>query len=111
MSFRDALCATRAGNLFTTHTPVAAGFDTFPPELIEKYVPLVGAYLGKLGISIDEGLALGRTHLSVTAPSRSTWRTWPCAAGDGGRREPTARAVSRRIFTGLYPRWPRWRFP
>ena len=62
MSFRDALCGTRAGNVFTTHTPVAAGFDTFPPALIRKYVPQVGAYLGKLGISLGELLALGRKH-------------------------------------------------
>ena len=32
VSFRDALCATRAGNVFTTHTPVAAGFDRFRPR-------------------------------------------------------------------------------
>ena len=28
---RRALAVTRAGNLFTTHTPVEAGFDRFPP--------------------------------------------------------------------------------
>ena len=33
-SFEVALTVTRAGNLFTTHTPVAAGFDRFPPELL-----------------------------------------------------------------------------
>ena len=35
--FDLALTITRAGNLFTTHTPVAAGFDRFSPELMEKY--------------------------------------------------------------------------
>jgi glycogen phosphorylase len=29
--------APSAGNVFTTHTPVAAGFDQFPLELFEKY--------------------------------------------------------------------------
>ena len=33
--FDFALTVTRAGNLFTTHTPVEAGFDRFTPELIE----------------------------------------------------------------------------
>ena len=33
--FAVALAATRAGNLFTTHTAVAAGFDRFAPALIE----------------------------------------------------------------------------
>jgi len=33
--FEVALVVTRAGNLFTTHTAVAAGFDRFDPALIE----------------------------------------------------------------------------
>ena len=36
--FNVALTATRAGNLFTTHTAVAAGFDCFSPALIEQYL-------------------------------------------------------------------------
>jgi len=36
--FEVALAATRAGNLFTTHTAVAAGFDRFIPALIEQYL-------------------------------------------------------------------------
>jgi hypothetical protein len=36
--FEVALAATRAGNLFTTHTAVAAGFDRYPPALIEQYL-------------------------------------------------------------------------
>ena len=36
--FEVALASTRAGNLFTTHTPVAAGFDRFAPALIEQYL-------------------------------------------------------------------------
>ena len=36
--FDVALAVTRAGNLFTTHTAVAAGFDRFAPALIEQYL-------------------------------------------------------------------------
>jgi starch phosphorylase len=36
--FEVALAITRAGNLFTTHTPVVAGFDRFAPALIEQYL-------------------------------------------------------------------------
>src|ERR1017187_4040875 len=36
--FAVALAATRAGNLFTTHTAVAAGFDLFSPVLMEQYL-------------------------------------------------------------------------
>ena len=54
--FNVALDVTRAGNLFTTHTAVEAGFDHFLPELIEQYL---GAYAKeKLGISLQDLLAL-----------------------------------------------------
>ena len=47
--FDVALAVTRAGNLFTTHTAVAAGFDRFAPALIEQYL---GGYAEqKLGIT------------------------------------------------------------
>ena len=47
--FEVALAATRVGNLFTTHTAVAAGFDRFAPALIEQYL---GGYAEqKLGIT------------------------------------------------------------
>src|SRR5476651_1677901 len=56
--FEVALAATRAGNVFTTHTAVAAGFDRFTPALIEQYL---GHYATeKLGISLHDLLALGR---------------------------------------------------
>src|SRR4030042_1673823 len=38
LPFEVALAVTRAGNLFTTHTAVAAGFDRFAPALIEQYL-------------------------------------------------------------------------
>ena len=36
--FEVALAVTRAGNIFTTHTAVAAGFDRFAPALIGQYL-------------------------------------------------------------------------
>ena len=56
--FEVALAVTRAGNLFTTHTAVAAGFDRFAPALMEQYL---GGYAEKqLGIALHDLLALGR---------------------------------------------------
>ena len=49
--FEVALAVTRAGNLFTTHTAVAAGFDRFAPALIEQY--LGGYAKKKLGIALQ----------------------------------------------------------
>src|SRR5580658_2424155 len=58
--FDVALAVTRAGNLFTTHTAVAAGFDRFSPALIERYL---GRYAqDKLGIPTQRLLALGRQN-------------------------------------------------
>ncbi|HXK09491.1 MAG TPA: alpha-glucan family phosphorylase [Vicinamibacteria bacterium] len=57
LSFPEALEAARAGGVFTTHTPVPAGFDVFPPELMDRYF---GAWLREVGASRAELLALGR---------------------------------------------------
>jgi starch phosphorylase len=46
-----------AGNVFTTHTPVPAGIDRFPPSLIEKYLSGVAR---DCGITIEELMRLGR---------------------------------------------------
>ena len=56
--FDLALTITRAGNLFTTHTPVEAGFDRFAPELMEKYFKKYAEE--ELSISFQDLLALGR---------------------------------------------------
>lgn len=60
-SFGEALEATSAGALFTTHTPVPAGHDTFPLELVERYLD---GWWNKLGISKDAFIALGREEKS-----------------------------------------------
>src|SRR6202044_1833446 len=58
--FEIALAVTRAGNLFTTHTAVAAGFDRFTPALIEH--ALAGYARTQLGITPHDLLALGRQN-------------------------------------------------
>ncbi|MGI5916880.1 MAG: alpha-glucan family phosphorylase, partial [Anaerolineae bacterium] len=57
LSFHEARQLTLAGNVFTTHTPVLAGIDLFPPHFIDHYF---GSYYQELGISRDEFLQLGR---------------------------------------------------
>jgi starch phosphorylase len=56
LSFDEALELSRAGTVFTTHTPVPAGIDRFPRELIERYFA-AGAADG--GLPLDRVLALG----------------------------------------------------
>ena len=56
-SFEAALDAVRDSTIFTTHTPVAAGHDTFPMDLVESY--LAGC-VGSVGSSRDACLQLGQ---------------------------------------------------
>jgi len=58
-SFDQAVEATRAGNVFTLHTPVRAGLDEFSVELMDKYF---ADYFPQLGINRKQFLALGRVN-------------------------------------------------
>ncbi|TYK48437.1 alpha-glucan family phosphorylase [Actinomadura decatromicini] len=56
LSFDEALEAVRAGTVFTTHTPVPAGIDRFPRDLIGRYF---GGSNEEERIPVDRILALG----------------------------------------------------
>jgi len=102
--FDVALAVTRAGNLFTTHTAVAAGFDRFAPALIEQYL---GGYAEqKLGIPLHDLLALGRQNPNDwSEPFNMAY----LAIRGSGAANGVSRLhgqVSRRLFQSLFPRWP-----
>lgn len=59
LDFATAVEAVKAGTCFTTHTPVPAGNDAFPAEMIDQYL---GEYYRQLGIDRWQFLALGRQH-------------------------------------------------
>ena len=106
LSFREALWATRAGNIFTTHTPVAAGFDRFPADALAKYARYVEGFLAEAGIGLDEFLALGRARYGdenepfnmAYLAIRGSMQTFGVSRLHG--------QVSRHIFQPLFPRWP-----
>ncbi len=107
VGFWEALWATRAGNIFTTHTPVAAAFDTFPIDLLAQYGR---DYAGELGLPAEHLLALGRLHADSTEPFNMAFlATRTCARINGVSR--LHGEVSRRIFQPLFPRWPRREVP
>jgi glycogen phosphorylase len=56
LSYAEAIEAVRAGSIFTTHTPVPAGIDRFPRELMEKYF---GGWCHDVGVAFDDLMALG----------------------------------------------------
>jgi starch phosphorylase len=102
--FEVALAVTRAGNLFTTHTAVAAGFDRFAPDLIAQYL---GHYAEqKLGIALHDLLALGRENPD---DSSEPFNMAYLAIRGSGAVNGVSRLhgeVSRRLFGPLFPRWP-----
>ncbi|WP_247256877.1 alpha-glucan family phosphorylase [Pseudomonas moorei] len=107
-TFWEAWWATRAGNVFTTHTPVAAGFDEFSPSLIYKYAR---EYLEDCQISLRELLALGqRDQAEDDAPFNMAFLALRgCAQCNAVSR--LHGEVSRRLFSDLYPRWPLQEIP
>ncbi len=103
LPFDVALCATRAGNLFTTHTPVEAGFDRFPPDLFVQYFR---DYAERLGISMQHLLGLGGTNPSDAAEPFNMAYLAVRGARAVNAVSRLHGAVSRRIFQPLFPRWP-----
>lgn len=104
LPFEAALAVTRAGNLFTTHTAVAAGFDRFAPALIEQYL---GGYAEqKLGITLRDLLGLGRRNRDDSSESFNM-----AYLAIRGSREINGVSrlhgkVSRQLFETLFPHWP-----
>ena len=107
--FDVALAVTRAGNLFTTHTAVEAGFDRFAPGLIEKYL---GRYAAeKLSISADELMALGRRdRRDSSEPFNMAYLAIHGSGAVNGVSKLHGQ-VSRRLFQPLFPRWPEAEVP
>lgn len=109
LSFEAALAVTRAGNLFTTHTAVAAGFDHFSPSLMEQFF---GAYANnEIGITLKDLLALGRQNPN---DSTESFNMAYLAIRGSGAVNGVSRlhgTVSRHLFECLFPRWPKDEVP
>lgn len=104
-----ALTITRAGNLFTTHTPVEAGFDRFAPELMEKYFKKYAEE--DLSISLQDLLALGRRNRNDSSePFNMAYLAVRGSGAINGVSQLHGQ-VSRRIFQVLFPRWPEVEIP
>jgi starch phosphorylase len=59
LTFAEALEVVRASSLYTVHTPVPAGHDSFTEELFGKYM---SDYPAKLQLNWDEFIDMGREH-------------------------------------------------
>ena len=102
--FEVALAVTRAGNIFTTHTAVAAGFDRFAPALIEHF--LGGYARAQLGIPLHDLLALGRRNSND--PAEDFNMAYLAIRGSGAVNGVSRLhgEVSRHLFEPLFSHWP-----
>lgn len=108
-SFDVALAATRVGNLFTTHTPVAAGFDLFSPDLVSRRLRQYAET--ELGVSLNDVMALGRAN---PGDANELFNMAYLAIRGSGAVNGVSRLhgeVSRAIFQPLFPRWPQVEVP
>ena len=108
-SFEVALAVTRAGNLFTTHTAVPAGFDRFSPTLLTQYVRQYAEE--ELGIPFGEFLTLGRDHADDRGEPFNMAYLAIRGSGAANGVSRLHGEVSRRLFRGLFPRWPEVEVP
>jgi starch phosphorylase len=102
MTFVEAVEAVRAGGLFTTHTPVPAGIDRFPPDLMEKYF---AGFAAQCGITLEQLMTIGlrrdendeRFNMAVMGMR---------LAGHSNGVAKLHGAVSRSMFASLWPQVP-----
>ncbi|MBI1375449.1 MAG: alpha-glucan family phosphorylase [Phycisphaera sp.] len=108
MTFDEARRAGAAGNLFTTHTPVPAGIDRFPRQMIEHYLK---EYHKTLRIDMENLLALGRENVFNPDESFSmavlALRTSDQANGVAELHGK----VSRKMWANIWPNVPNEEVP
>jgi starch phosphorylase len=104
----QALAQARARTVFTTHTPVPAGNDSYPPEQVRR---AIGGLAPALELGEDSVLALGRTHpedasepFGVTQAALRLSRAANAVSSRHGE-------VARRMWAPLWPQAPEEEIP
>jgi starch phosphorylase len=105
-AFEDAAALVRRSTVFTTHTPVPAGHDVFPIELMDRYFH---RYWDQLGLSRDRFLALGGhperpDGFNMTALALRLASHVNAVSREHGH-------VSRRMWKALWPELPEEEVP
>jgi len=108
LTFAEARAAAAAGLVFTTHTPVEAGHDYFPPDLMDRYFAECAS---QLKLSRRDFLSLGRkTPDDDGEPFCMTVLALRLAAYSNGVSRLHGQ-VSRRMWQGLWPGLPEQEIP
>jgi glycogen phosphorylase len=100
LAFQEALQVARAGTVFTTHTPVAAGIDRFERSLVRRYfdTDLLP------GVDVDDVLALGAENYDGGSPDVFNMAIMGLRLGQHANGVSKLHGeVSRRMFQGLWP--------
>jgi starch phosphorylase len=100
LTFQEALQVTRAGTVFTTHTPVAAGIDRFDRDLVRRYfsTDLLP------GVAADDVLDLGTESYEGGSPHVFNMAIMGLRLGQHANGVSKLHGeVSRRMFNGLWP--------
>jgi starch phosphorylase len=99
LDFDAALEVVRAGTLFTTHTPVPAGIDRFPRELVEHHF---GGDNACPGVPVDRILELGSEPGGDGSMFNMAYMGLRLAQRANGVSRLHG-GVSRTMFGGLWP--------
>ena len=100
ISFEMARDIVSSQTVFTTHTPVPAGNDIFPIDLVEKYFK---GYWDRLGITREEFLEMG---MAPNANLNSGFNMGILALKVAGKKNGVSKlhgAVSRELFNNVWP--------
>jgi len=103
LTFPEAVEAVRAGCIFTTHTPVPAGIDRFPRELMEDYFQ---GWAKECGVTLDELMALGHRPYEDPAERFNMAVMGLRLAGRSNGVSKLHGEVSRDMFADLWPGVP-----
>ena len=103
VNFYEGLASTRAGNIFTTHTPIAAGFDLFDTSLIRHYLY---SYIRRCNINVDDFLRLGRKNPDDASESFNMAYLAIRGCNYVNAVSEIHEKVSKNLFADLFPRWP-----
>jgi glycogen phosphorylase len=101
LNFDEALEVCRAGTVFTTHTPVPAGIDRFPRDLVERYF---SKEAGDPALPVERVLALGAETYPGGDPHVFNMAVMGMRLAQRVNGVSKLHgAVSREMFSGLWP--------
>jgi starch phosphorylase len=103
LPFFEARQLAAAGNLFTTHTPVPAGFDRFEPRLMEKYFR---GMADRLSIPFDRLLGYGRQNPSDSNESFTMAFLAARVSSAANAESRLHGVVTRKMVQAMWPGYP-----